>query len=220
MFATVLEVDDSPAPPRPVAPDADLSAAGRRSIEALYRQHGAALRRFVRTRLRSDSDAEDVLQDVFVRICRRGDTQTLQSPAAVLYKTAFRLALNVIRRRRNSPIDGGCEIDALDLPSPGRSPEEDLLVRRECEALLRAIGALPPQCQRVLTLRTIEGLSYDEMAAQLGLSVSTLEKHVVKGRRILRQHHRPDGDGPERRVGGEVISLFARAAPAPALAAH
>lgn len=164
------------------------SAAERRAIEALYREHAPPLRRFIRARVRCESDAEDVLQEVFVRLCRRGETGSLASPAAVLFVTGFRLALNVIRRRRNSPIDPRIEAERLEVDGGGRSPEAALIARQDVEALASAFAGLPGQCRKVLGLRALEGLSYDEMAERLGLSVSTLEKHVVKGRRLLREH--------------------------------
>jgi len=172
----------------------DLAEPDRHAIDQLYRRYGATLRRFIRARVRSETEAEDVLQDVFLRICRRGDLESLQSPGAVLFKTSFRLSLNAIRRRKSSPIDGGCEVERLELPNADRSPEEALIVRQMMESLSRSFGALPAQCRRVLSLRTVDGLSYEEMSAQLGLSISTLEKHVVKGRRILREHRAASGD--------------------------
>ena len=190
-------------------PDADLAPAERAMIEALYRRHAAALRRFIRARIRSEIEAEDVLHDVFLRICRRGDPGSLQSPAAVLFKTAFRLTLNAIRRRRNSPIDQSCEIDGLELADGAKTPEEELIVRREFDRFLGDLAGLPTQCRKVLTLRAVEGLSYDEMSRRLGLSVSTLEKHVVRGRRILRQERDSD-----RRAA--VSPFIARLSPAAA----
>lgn len=165
-----------------------LAASERGVIEALYREHASPLRRFIRARVRSESDAEDVLQEVFVRLCRRGDTASMDSPTAVLFVTAFRLALNVLRRRRNSPIDPRVDAARMEVDGGERSPEGTLIAREEIEALAGAFAGLPGQCRKVLGLRALEGLSYDDMAERLGLSVSTLEKHVVKGRRLLRAH--------------------------------
>jgi len=187
MVALAASDSESPSAPPSAAPQT-VAEADRRQIDELYRRHGASLRRYIRARVRSETEAEDVLQDVFLRICRRGDPGSLQSPAAVLFKTGFRLSLNVVRRRRNSPIDGSCELEALELPNADRSPEEALILAQTMESLARKFGQLPAQCRRVLALRTLEGLSYEEMSARLGIAVSTLEKHVVKGRRILRQH--------------------------------
>jgi RNA polymerase sigma-70 factor (ECF subfamily) len=163
----------------------DRTPSDRKKIDGLYRSHAGALRRFIRARIRSEADAEDVLHEVFVRICRLGELDSLRSPAAVLFKTAFRLTLNAIRRRRNCPLDASCELGTI--ADGALSPEDELIMRREFAAIMRTFAALPPQCRKVLALRTMDGLSYEEMSGQLGLSVSTLEKHVVKGRRILRQ---------------------------------
>jgi RNA polymerase sigma-70 factor (ECF subfamily) len=141
------------------SPQCDPSNADRQAIDRLYRRYGAGLRRFIAARLRSKAEAEDVLQGVFVRICRRGDPDSLQKPSAVLFKTAFRLALKAIRRRRNSPIETGCDVSALELSDGANSPEADLILRGEFDACLAALARLPPQCQRVLTLRAVEGLS-------------------------------------------------------------
>jgi RNA polymerase sigma-70 factor (ECF subfamily) len=166
---------------------AGVRTSDRSAIEALYRAHAGPLRRFIRAKIRSETDAEDVLQEVFLRICRRGETASLQSPAAVLFTTGFRLALNVLRRRRNSPIDERAELERLEIGGPEHSPETSLIGREQMAAADRALEALPPQCRKVLMLRALEELSYDEMSRRLGLSISTLEKHVVKGRRLLRE---------------------------------
>jgi len=188
-----IDAQGTGAPAQPPIRVSGLSHGHRRMIEGFYRAHEAGLRRFVRSHLRSETEAEDVLHDVFERICRVDDPESFKSPSAVLFKTAFRLTLNAIRRRRKSPIEGHCDLASLSLADEGKSPEEQLIIKTELERFMRILQALPPRCRNVVTLRTTEGLSYKEMSDRLGLSVSTLEKHIVKGRRAFRAD-RPEWD--------------------------
>ena len=73
-----------------------------------------------------------------------------------------------------------------------------LIGRQEREALEAAIAGLPTGCREVLILRTMEELSHQEIAEQLGLSRSTVEKHLARALRLLREAlaEKPPGTGP------------------------
>lgn len=157
------------------------------SISDLYEEHADTLRRYIRRHLHSESDAEDVLQDVFVRLCRRGDLSDLHTPLAVLFKIAFRLSLNMIRQRRTSLVNPWIRIADLSVVDSQTCPERSLQAKDELEALSKIIATLSPQCQKVITLRHVHGLSYKEMADELGIAVSTIEKHATRGRKIYNE---------------------------------
>jgi len=161
------------------------SAASRRLLEQLYRENIECLRRYLAGVLGSQTDADDVAHDAFLRLHRCDDLTAYKNCRAVLFKTGYRLALNVIRHRRRSPLDRSTTApEELDkAPSLVTSAEETLIkVEREI-VVAKALDNLSPRCRQVIKLRTVQELSYKEISRSLGLSVSTLEKHFVRGKR-------------------------------------
>jgi RNA polymerase sigma-70 factor (ECF subfamily) len=157
----------------------------QRRFEALYRANIQPLRRYVARILGSQADADEVAHDAFVRLYR-SDLAQYEDLRAVLFRTGWRLALNCIRARGCNPL---ARADVLvpendSLVSETETAEDRLLSREREGAYRQAIAALPPRCREVIELRTMQELSYKEIAHRLGLSVSTLEKHVVKGKKV------------------------------------
>lgn len=160
-------------------------ASQERMFETLYRANIQPLRRYLTRVVNSAADADEVAHDAFVRLYR-SDLARYEDPRAVLFRTGWRLALNRIRARSSNPLD---RADALllesdDFISDIESAEDRLLGRERDAAYRHAIAALPPRCREVIELRTVQELSYKEMSNRLGLSVSTLEKHIVKGKKV------------------------------------
>lgn len=165
--------------------DARSGAAHERLFEALYRGNIKRLRRHMCRVLGSAADADEVAHDAFIRLYR-SDLTRYDDPCAVLFRTGWRLALNRIRARGSNPLDRADELPAeIDRLVVNSESAEDAMLNREREGAYReAIAALPPRCRQVIELRTVHELSYKEMSHRLGLSVSTLEKHVVKGKKV------------------------------------
>lgn len=157
-----------------------------RLLAELYRSEIDGLRLYLTRVLKVEADADDVAQEAFLRLHRHGDLAAYDRPRAVLFKTAYRLALNRVRSRRNSPVDRAAPmIEEADLPAAQTPSAEEALIAREQErAYARALASLPPRCRQVIELRTVQELSYKQMSDSLGISVSTLEKHLVRGKRV------------------------------------
>jgi len=154
------------------------------SLQELYRRDLRMLVILIRRVVRSSSDAEDVVQDAFLRVWRAMELGLVRSPRAVLFKTAYNLALNHMRSPRNR---------CLDMDSAGVEPvhdaptaEEQMIFDEEARACRQAFNSLPDRCRETLALRVVDELSYKEMSERLGLSVSTLEKHFIRGRKLCR----------------------------------
>lgn len=160
-------------------------SAHERIFVALYRDNLQRLRTYVRRFLVSSADADEVAHDAFLRLYR-SDLAGYADPEAVLFKTGWRLALNRIRARRSNPLDHADEIlpDTDRFIADDETAEEALLSRERDRAYRAALAALPPRCREVIELRTVQELSYKEMSARLGLSVSTIEKHAVKAKKV------------------------------------
>lgn len=173
-----------PAQERIGASESMRSAAHEQLFAALYESSSQRLRLFLRRFLNSPADADEVAHDAFLRLFR-SDLAAYDDPTAVLFRTGHRLALNRIRARRCNPLEHADEIGQGEaLASSSETAEEAMLSRERERAYNRAIAGLPPRCREVIELRTLHDLSYKEMSVRLGLSVSTLEKHIVKGKKM------------------------------------
>ncbi|MCL4716477.1 MAG: sigma-70 family RNA polymerase sigma factor [Hyphomonadaceae bacterium] len=148
-----------------------------------YAEFAGPLRAYLTRILNSSTDAEDVVQDAFLRLHRSGNLAAYDNLRAVVFKTGKRLALNVIRRRRSDALDRSGADTFDEAPSSTPSPEEALIAEEQAAIYMRAIAQLSPRCRQVIELRTVSELSYKEISDTLGLSISTLEKHVVRGKR-------------------------------------
>ncbi len=141
------------------------------------------------------ADAADVTQEVFLKAFRgiRGFRRG-SSLKTWLYRIAIREALNQRRwwwrhRRQQTSIDAeaGGEQGAFDLEDLGATPF-DLLAAREVQAVVhQALRAVPEVFRTAVILRDLEGLSYEEVAEVLDLSVGTVKSRILRGRRALRE---------------------------------
>lgn len=154
------------------------------SLQDLFRRDLRVLLTLVRRVVRRPSDAEDIVQDAFLRVWRAMELGLVRSPRAVLFKTAHNLALNHLRNPRNhvaDPASGSAE-PMHEAPTA----EEQMIVDEDLDCCRQAFAQLPLRCREALTLRVVDELSYKEMSERLGLSVSTIEKHYIRGRRLCR----------------------------------
>jgi RNA polymerase sigma-70 factor (ECF subfamily) len=168
------------------------NAASDTPLVRLFLDKRSALLRFFTARTGSADLAEDLVQELYLK-ARASRAENIADPLAYLY----RLGLNLLTDRYRSTARGrrrddeywraravGAAVDEDDAPSPERAAEGRLRLER----ILRAVDSLPPQCQRVFRLHRIEGLSHQEVAQNLGISKSTVEKHMIAAIRHLAEH--------------------------------
>lgn len=151
-------------------------------LTALYRENIARLRTYLARVLKSEADADDVAQEAFLRLCR-AEFSELRYPRAVLFKTGYRLALNRMRHRRSNPLDRSNPVEDEVICTSDCSAEAAIIAREQEAAYSQALETLSPRCRQVIELRTVQELSYREISDSLGVPVSTLEKHLVRGKR-------------------------------------
>ncbi len=157
-----------------------------RAVDALYRKEAQAVRLFVKQIVRDASDAEDIVQETFLRTWPALESGTVDCPRAFLFRAARNLALNHLRhaRVRNSDAARASSDEAFKRYVP--TAEEEIISSEEAAACQRLLGELPQRCREAFVLRVVEDLSYKQMAKSMRLSVSTLEKHIGKGKQICR----------------------------------
>jgi RNA polymerase sigma-70 factor (ECF subfamily) len=156
---------------------------------AIFRQHGRALQMYLRRQVSSQETAEDLMQETFTRVYAVGAEQ-LDSPRNFLFRTAHNLAVNHRRDRSAAQVQAVEDLDAIGAVSGTPLPEETLHWRGELEMLEQVIDSLPPQCRQVFILQKIELRTHQEIAEQLGIAVSTVEKHIARAVKICYQRYK------------------------------
>jgi RNA polymerase sigma-70 factor (ECF subfamily) len=159
-----------------------------------YFERRAALRRFFQAKLgASAAEADDLLQDLYLKLAQGNPPEAIASPGAYLYRLANNLTLDRARANRRALQRDAAWRLAYHRAGPAEDladlPEADaaLMARERLAKLMKALDTLPPQTQRVFRLHKFDGLSYGETAERLGVSKSAVEKHMTTAlKRLLR----------------------------------
>lgn len=192
----------------------------RRALEELLSRHQGRVFRFGRKMCGDDEDAADVLQETLLAAARTlPEFRGASSVSTWLYTIARSFC---IKRRRTSKfapqhinsLDADGE-RAAEVPDPARSPEESAAGKELQDALDGAIAALEPGYREVLVLRDVEGLSANEVAEALGLSVDAVKSRLHRARVTVRERVAPalgvvDAPAPAGPGCRDVVEIFSR----------
>ena len=144
-------------------------------------RHRTALHRYLRRFTSGAEDVEDLMQETYVRVYALPDYHAVESPKALLFRIAHNLAVERARRQKNQATDSMADLEPLSVYSSEAPADEQIDARRRFESFCAAVDRLPPLCRRVFVLRKVYKLSHAEISEVLGVSHSTIEKHVAKG---------------------------------------
>jgi RNA polymerase sigma-70 factor, ECF subfamily len=173
----------------------ELQSGSDAAFDWLVTYYHAGVYNLVYGILSDSADAADVTQEVFLRAFRgiRGFRRG-SSLKTWLYRISVRQALNHRRwcwrhHRRQVSIDAEEEGSnlALDLKDGEASPFEQLQARETQAAVRKALAQVPELFRSAVILRDLEGLSYEEVAEVLEVSVGTVKSRILRGRRMLKQ---------------------------------
>lgn len=148
-------------------------------VERLFAEHGGALRAFITRRVRTTPDAAELAQEVYLRMLRLEDASIIQNPEAYLYTVASNLLKEHSRLegRIASALDiddPGVQQQLAELPSFGAEVDQQQRIKR----LQEVLSQLPAKCHAAVILQYWHGLSYDEIAQRLGISVHMVKKYL------------------------------------------
>ena len=143
-----------------------------------------ALRAFFRRRA-DGHEIDDLIQEVLLRLHNRRQGGEVANLSSFIFQTATNVLLD--RRRRDTVRRRGahCELEEIHHPLDELSPARILQAKQEASVAMAALAELSPRTRAAFMLVRFEGLSYKAVAAQLGISVSAVEKHVTKALRII-----------------------------------
>ncbi|MBY9068120.1 RNA polymerase sigma factor [Hyphomonas sp. WL0036] len=172
-------------------------------IFLVFREQEAALRRFLRRISPSVSDIDDIAQETILRALQAERERDILQPKAYLYTIARNVVRDAMDKKSRSVIDF-IEDFAPETVSSNEPLIEDQVDGRQRMLLFwEAVATLPEQCQQVFVLKKVYGYSHAEISRQLGISVSTTEKHVAAGLRrcsdFLDRRLSEAGSGEEKR---------------------
>jgi RNA polymerase sigma factor (sigma-70 family) len=150
---------------------------------------GPSLANYFLRRVAHRWDAQDLVQEVYLRLLRngQGDTGAVRNPEAYLFTVAANLVKEHAQMRQRAPISTeGLEevIERLATPCDAGADIDRELRRQRLAAL---IERLSPKCQAVLVLHYRDDLSYKEIGEQLSISANMVKKYIVKGLAACRQ---------------------------------
>jgi RNA polymerase sigma factor (sigma-70 family) len=143
--------------------------------------HAPQLRAWLASRFPQLADLDDIVQAATARVLAARDRGGLRAPKAFFFATARNLALDLVRRRQLAPFSPLGDFDDLSVLDEGADVAETVARNQEIELMTQALQALPDRCRQVMTLRNVYGLAHRDIAAQLGISVRTVEAQIALG---------------------------------------
>ena len=183
-------------------PQTDASL-GVPTWDEIVDKHTARVYRLAYRLTGNPHDAEDLTQEVFVRVFRSLDTYTPGTFEGWLHRVTTNLFLDGARRKQRIRFDALSDERAARLRSSSPSPDMAYADMHFEDDVERALATLPPDFRAAVVLCDVEGLSYEEIAEILGAKLGTVRSRIHRGRAQLRAAlaHRAPADGRSRYSG-------------------
>ena len=175
--------------------------------EEVVRTHSARVYRLAYRLTGNRHDAEDLTQEVFVRVFRSLSKYTPGTFEGWLHRITTNLFLDMARRRQRIRMEGLGDDAAQRLHGPDPTPAQAFEDRHLDSDIQEALEALAPEYRAAVVLCDIEGLSYEEIAATLGVKLGTVRSRIHRGRAQLRDglpHRRPRAATPRLQPSSQV----------------
>lgn len=161
--------------------------SAKSDLSALYVDRRGALLRYFSAKTGSRDKAEDIVQDIYLRIEAMTEeaAATVENPASFLYRIGLNLYLDGHRRTRRREVRDDAWTDATIDVSGGLSlsstpsPEDAAWARLKLDRVTRSLEGVTPKARQAFRLHKIDGLSHAETARRLGVSQSSVEKYLA-----------------------------------------
>lgn len=155
----------------------------------MFATHHAALTGFFRRRVAHPWDVQDLVQEVYARLLRVDSVEggSIANPEAYLFTVASNLVKEhaVLQRRHGRGVDIAQVLSELEAPQGSAEDEAERDFRRQRVAGM--LDRLPPRCKAVMLMQHRDGMSYEEISVQLGVSTHMVKKYVVKALALCRR---------------------------------
>ncbi|HET7385390.1 MAG TPA: RNA polymerase sigma factor SigE [Nocardioidaceae bacterium] len=173
------------------------------SWDEVVTEHSARVYRLAYRLTGNPHDAEDLTQEVFVRVFRSLSSYTPGTFEGWLHRITTNLFLDQARRKAKIRFDALASDADNRIPSGAAAPDAQVMDGLFDDDVESALAAIPPDFRAAVVLCDVEGLSYEEIADVLGLKLGTVRSRIHRGRAMLRQAlaHRAPGSGRVRYSG-------------------
>ena len=159
---------------------------------------------WVVSRIVPPHEIEDVVQETYVRVCQFKNKGEIRKPRALMVKTARNIALDYIKRaewRLSSSLEDEVETSNSDFNNSIDDPLHQVATDQEFGQFCEIVRQLPQQCKKVFILKKVYGHSQREIAHELGISESTVEKHISRGMRYCTKQMLQENEQQNRSSG-------------------
>ena len=155
-----------------------------------FEKHQSALKRFISHFLHNTQDIEDVAQEAFLRAYSSEKNTEIQQPKSFLFRIAKNVAISELRLKSRNITDYIEDQDNSDVLIDEWTTEDHVSAQQKLGIHCEAVATLAPQCRRVYLMRKVYGMPHKEIAGRLGIAVSTVEKHLMKGVELCNRYVR------------------------------
>jgi RNA polymerase sigma factor (sigma-70 family) len=155
-----------------------------RTVTDIFRKHYGELRRYIQFRFARAGEADDIVQDAFQNILKLDSIENIENPRAYLYQAAKNIALNRIRQRQSQQ---GVFVELDDQLSTDVELIHQIIADSDAKRVKRAIESLSEKDRTTFLMNRVQGKGYKDISEELGISVSAVEKRMMKVLVILRR---------------------------------
>jgi len=170
------------------------------SAAELIQEHREELHGYLVRQTRCPETASDILQDAFLRLIHADSKNDLKNPRAFLYKIVSNLAIDHLRSSSRRLARHADESELFDHSDPTPPIEHQLYTQEQIAHLRQAVSESPPRCREVFIMHKFRHIPYSAIMDELGISESTVLKHIVKAMEHCRRRMRELDSPVERNV--------------------
>ena len=165
-------------------PTAEKHKKQQALLTAWAREYRSPLIKYFQKRVPQSVDADDLVQEVFVRLARRADLETIERIDGYLFQTAANVLADRYRKDGRS-VEIAEPFSESNHGEVVLTPERVLMDRQSLDSLIRGLYALPERTRHIFVLYHFENLRQTEIAARFGMPISTVEKHMARANKHL-----------------------------------
>ncbi|WP_344800749.1 RNA polymerase sigma factor [Litoribacillus peritrichatus] len=161
-------------------------------LTSIFHEYASEINQFLSLKVGPDA-AQDLSQEVYLRFSQLERPDNIQDVKAYLFRVAQNLVIDYWRKQQRL-----AEVDLPDTTlkqqkSPSPTPDQILASQQQYALFQQAIKKMPSQCRVVFLLHKINGLTYSQVAENLGISHKTVEKHISKALKICKKELKWEG---------------------------
>ncbi len=157
----------------------------KEEFKQVFLEYYNPLCNYVNSKIFDESQSEDLVQDVFLRLwSSREDIDLQESIKSYLYKASHNKAIEYLRSQKTYE-NAIAQQSLLSASDDENAKMLDIYIK--IDRLKKSLRHLPPKCREVFSMHRFNGLTYDEIAQSQNISVKTVENHMLKAIKILRE---------------------------------